>query len=670
MWIVNLALRRPYTFIVLAIFMLISGGLAILRTPKDIFPSINIPVVSVIWTFSGMQPAEIENHITSVYERILTTTVDNIEHIESESLSGVAVVKIFLQPTANVSTGVAQVTAISQNVLKQLPPGITPPLIISYSASNVPVLRLGLSGQKFSEQELNDYALNFVRTQLVTVPGASVPFPYGGKQKFVEINLNYQALQARGITPADVVNAVNAENLIVPSGTAKIGQFEYQVGLNSSPLTIAELNTLPIKTVNNATIYLRDVGNVFSGSTPQTNVVRFNGSRATMLDIIKNGSASTLDVVQGIKNLLPRLKQTLPEGLDTQFLSDQSLFVTASIDGVLREATIAGLLTAVMILIFLGDWRSTVIIAISIPLSILVSIVILSALGQTINIMTLGGLALAVGILVDDATVTIENIHRHIGQGKPTLEAIRDGATQIVFPALVSTLCICIVFVPIFSLSGVAKFLFAPMAESVIFAMFGSFILSRSLVPTLCMFWLKGQHGSSHGQPRKSSRMNFAGHFYRGFNRRFEVFREGYRDFLSICLRHPGMTAVIFVGFSLLSMGLLPFLGQNFFPSVDAGQFDLHVRMRSGTRIEETARRVDLIEQMIRRVIPSGQLDGIIDNLGIPYSGINTSYNTTGTVSAADGDILVSLRPQHEPTNHFIRPIRQRLEQDFPDVTC
>ena len=668
MWIVNLALRRPYTFIVLAIFILISGFLAILRTPKDIFPSINIPVVSVIWTFSGMQPSEIENHITSVYERTLTTTVDNIEHIESESISGVAVVKIFLQPTANVSTGVSQITAVSQNVLKQLPPGITPPLILSYSASNVPVLRLGLTGKNFSEQQLNDLALNFVRTQLVTVPGASVPYPYGGKQKFIEINLNYEALQARGITPADVVNAINAQNLILPSGTAKIGQFEYQIGLNASPPTIHELNTLPIKTINGATIYLRDIGNVISGNTPQTNVVRFNGSRATMLDIIKTGHASTLDVVQGIKNLLPRLRQTLPDGLDTQFLSDQSLFVTASINGVLREAMIAGLLTMLMILIFLGDWRSTMVIAISIPLSILVSIVILSALGETINIMTLGGLALAVGILVDDATVTIENIHRHMGQGKSKLEAIRDGATQIVVPALVSTLCICIVFVPIFSLSGVAKFLFTPMAESVIFAMFGSFILSRSLVPTLCMFWLKGHQESSHEQPRKSSRMNLFERFYQAFNRRFEVFREGYRDLLSICLRHPGTTAVIFVGFSLLSMGLLPFLGQNFFPAVDSGQFDLHVRMRSGTRIEETARQVDRIEQMIRQVIPSGQLDGIIDNLGIPYSGINTSYNTTGTVSAADGDILVSLKPEHESTNQFIRRIRLKLEQDFPDV--
>jgi CzcA family heavy metal efflux pump len=669
MWIVNLALRRPYTFIVLAVFILISGSLAILQTPKDIFPSINVPVVSVIWTFSGMQPTEIENHITSVYERALTTTVDNIEHIESESLSGLAVVKIFLQPTSSIPTSIAQITAASQNILKQLPPGITPPQVLSYSASNVPVLRLGLSSKKFSEQQLNDFALNFVRTQLVTVPGVSVPYPYGGKQKYIEINLNYPALQARGLTASDVVNAVNAENLILPSGTAKIGQFEYQVGLDSSPPTISELNTLPIKTVNGATIYLRDVGNVVSGNIPQTNVVRFNGSRATMLDIIKNGNASTLDVVQGVKNLLPRLKQTLPEGLDIELLSDQSLFVTASINGVVREATIAALLTALMILIFLGDWRSTVIIAISIPLSILISIAVLSALGQTINIMTLGGLALAVGLLVDDATVTIENVHRNMGEKKSTLCAIRDGAAQIASPALVSTLCICIVFLPIFGLSGAAKFLFTPMAEAVILAMIGSFILSRSLVPTLCMFWLKGHHGSSGGKRDQPAKESLFGRFYRGFNRGFEVFREGYRDFLSICLQHPGTTALAFIGFSILSMCLLPFLGQNFFPSVDAGQFDLHVRMKSGTRIEETARRVDLIERMIRQVIPPDQLSGIIDNLGIPYSGINTSYNTTGTVSAADGDILVSLNRKHEPTNNFIRRIRQRLQKDFPDVS-
>jgi len=673
MWIVNLALRRPYTFIVLAIFMLISGGLAILRTPKDIFPGINIPVISVIWTYTGMEPDAIANNITTVYERTLTQTVNNIEHIESESLYGIAVVKIYLQPTANVSAGVAQVTAISQAVLLQLPAGITPPLVLSYNATNVAVLRLGLGGKGFSEQQLNDYALNFVRPQLVTVPGASVPYPYGGKQRYVQVNLNYRAMQARGLTAADVISAVNAQNLILPSGTAKIGQFEYQLGINASPPTIEDLNTLPIKTVNGATIYLRDIGNVINGNIPQTNVVRFNGTRATMLDIIKNGNASTLDVVQGIKNLLPRLEQTLPKGLNLQLLTDQSVFVTDSIIGVVREAAIAALLTALMILIFLGDWRSTVIIAISIPLSIFTSIAILSALGQTINIMSLGGLALAVGLLVDDATVTIENIHRHMGEKKPALEAIRDGAAQIALPALVSTLVICIVFVPIFGLSGIAKFLFTPLAEAVMFAMLASFVLSRSLVPTLCMYLLKGHHGSagSQAQARGGSSLskNFFGRFYQGFNRGFEVFREGYRDFLSICLRHSGITALTFIGFSILSMCLLPLLGQNFFPSVDAGQFDLHVRVRSGTRIEETARRVDLIEQMIRQVIPANQLSGIIDNEGIPYSGINTSYNTTGTVSSADGDILVSLNQGHEPTDKFIRLIRQRLHHDFPDVT-
>jgi multidrug efflux pump subunit AcrB len=674
MWIVNLALRRPYTFIVLAIFILISGGLAILRTPKDIFPSINIPVVAVVWTYTGMEPSEVTSHITSVYERVLTTTVNNIEHIESQSLSGVAVVKIFLQPTADVTAGIAEVTAVSQAILKQLPTGVAPPEILSYNATDVPVLRLGLGGKGFSEQQLNDYATNFVRPQLITVPGAVVPSPYGGKENYVEVNLNYRAMQARGVTPADVISAVNAQNLILPSGTAKIGQFEYQVGMNASPPAIRELNTLPVKTVNGATIYLRDIGNVISGNIPQTNVVRFNGTRATMLDIIKSGNTSTLDVVQGIKNLLPRLAQTLPQGLNLQLLTDQSVLVTDSIDGVVREAAIAALLTAVMILIFLGDWRSTVIIAISIPLSIFASIAVFSALGQTINTMSLGGLALAVGLLVDDATVTIENVHRHMGEKKPTLEAIRDGAAQIALPALVSTLVICIVFVPIFGLSGIPKFLFTPLAEAVMFAMLASFLLSRSLVPTLCMYLLKGHHGSSDEALRvvgSSSlpKKNFFGRFYQGFNRGFEVFREGYRDFLSICLRHSGTTALIFIGFSVLSMCLLPLLGQNFFPSIDAGQFDLHVRVRSGTRIEETARQVDLIEKMIRQVIPANQLTGIIDNEGIPYSGINTAYNDTGTVSSADGDILVSLNHGHEPTDKFVRLIRQRLHHDFPDVT-
>jgi multidrug efflux pump subunit AcrB len=674
MWIVNLALRRPYTFIVLAIFILISGGLAILRTPKDIFPSINIPVVAVVWTYTGMEPSEVTSHITSVYERVLTTTVNNIEHIESQSLSGVAVVKIFLQPTADVTAGIAEVTAVSQAILKQLPTGVAPPEILSYNATDVPVLRLGLGGKGFSEQQLNDYATNFVRPQLITVPGAVVPSPYGGKENYVEVNLNYRAMQARGVTPADVISAVNAQNLILPSGTAKIGQFEYQVGMNASPPAIRELNTLPVKTVNGATIYLRDIGNVISGNIPQTNVVRFNGTRATMLDIIKSGNTSTLDVVQGIKNLLPRLAQTLPQGLNLQLLTDQSVLVTDSIDGVVREAAIAALLTAVMTLIFLGDWRSTVIIAISIPLSIFASIAVFSALGQTINTMSLGGLALAVGLLVDDATVTIENVHRHMGEKKPTLEAIRDGAAQIALPALVSTLVICIVFVPIFGLSGIPKFLFTPLAEAVMFAMLASFLLSRSLVPTLCMYLLKGHHGSSDEALRvvgSSSlpKKNFFGRFYQGFNRGFEVFREGYRDFLSICLRHSGTTALIFIGFSVLSMCLLPLLGQNFFPSIDAGQFDLHVRVRSGTRIEETARQVDLIEKMIRQVIPANQLTGIIDNEGIPYSGINTAYNDTGTVSSADGDILVSLNHGHEPTDKFVRLIRQRLHHDFPDVT-
>src|ERR1700758_2796994 len=561
MWIVNLALGRPQNFIVLAIFILISGGLAILRTPKDIFPSINIPVVAVVWTYTGMEPTQITGHITSVYERVLTTTVNNIEHIESQSLSGVAVVKIFLQPTADVTAGIAEVTSVSQAILKQLPRGIAPPEILSYNATDVPVLRLGLGGKKFSEQQFNDYATNFVRPQLITVPGAVVPSPYGGKERYVEVNLNYHAMQARGVTPADVISAVNAQNLILPSGTAKIGQFEYQVELTPRPPAIRDLNTLPIKTVNGATIYMRDIGNVINGNIPQTNVVRFNGTRATMLDIIKSGNTSTLDVVQGIKNLLPRLAQTLPNGLNLQLLTDQSVLVIESINGVVREAAIAAILTAVMILIFLGDWRSTIIIAISIPLSIFASIAVFSALGQTINTMSLGGLALAVGLLVDDATVTIENVHRHMGEKKPMLEAIRDGAAQIALPALVSTLCICIVFVPIFGLSGIAKFLFTPLAEAVIFAMLASFLLSRSLVPTLCMYLQKWHHGPSENQTRtsgssslaKPARKSFFGRFHEAFDRGFEGFRESYRDFLSVCLRHSGTTALIFIGFSVIS---------------------------------------------------------------------------------------------------------------------
>ena len=669
MWIVNLALRRPYTFIVLAIFILIAGVLSILSAPKDIFPSINIPVISVIWNYTGMAPSEIADHLTTPYERVLTTTVDNIEHIESESLYGIAVVKIFLQPNASVSRGIAQVTSVSQAVLKQLPTATTPPLVLSYSATNVPVVMVGLSG--LSEQQLNDLGLNFVRPQLITVPGVGVPYPYGGKQRTVQIDLNYKALQGYGLTPNDVINSINAQNLILPSGTEKIGRFEYQVGVNASPPTFEQLNAIPIKTLaNGTTVYIRDVAHVYNGSIPQTNIVRFNGKRATLLTIQKTGDASTLDIVQGIKDKLPILKRILPPQLKITTLFDQSIFVTAAIEGVVRETVIAACLTAIMILIFLGDWKSTLIIAISIPLAILSSIAVLTALGQTINIMTLGGLALAVGILVDDATVTIENIDRHLAEGKPALEAIRDGAAQIAVPALVSTMCICIVFVPIFFLSGVAKYLFAPLAEAVIFAMIASYILSRTLVPTLAMYWMKGHGGTPHGTPKK--RFVLFGWFsglHAGFNRRFEKFREGYRDLLSLGLRNAGRLVIVVLGFAAASTVLFPFLGQNFFPTVDTGQFDMHVRTRAGTRIEETANTVDQIEQMIRQIIPANQVDMIVDNMGIPYSGINTSYNNTGTMSPADADILVSLKENHSPTDRFIQAIRARMPHDFPDVT-
>ncbi len=669
MWIVNLALKRPYTFIVLAILILIVGALSIVTTPKDIFPSINIPVISIIWNYPGLSPEDLEQHLTSPFERVLTTTVDNIEHIESQSLLGIAVVKVFLQPTANVATGIAQVTSVSQAVLRQLPVGTTPPLVLSYSASNVAVLRVGLSGKDISEQQLNDFALNFVRTQLITVPGAAVPYPYGGKMRYVSVDLNYQALQAHGLVPADVVSAINAQNLTLPAGTIKIGQFEYQVGLNSSPKTIADLNAIPIKSLpNGSTIYVRDVANIRNGNIPQTNVVRFNGSRGTMLDIQKTGTASTLDIVNGIKDRIPELKQTLPQGLNISLLSDQSIFVTAAIEGVVREAAIAAGLTAILILVFLGDWKSTLIIAISIPLSILSSLAILSALGQTINIMTLGGFALAVGILVDDATVTIENIDRHLAEGKPVLDAIRDGAAQIAVPAFVSTLCICIVFVPVFFLSGVAKYLFSPLAEAVIFAMLSSYILSRTLVPTLAMYWMKEPKQDEHHQAEKPSFFSWFGKFHQAFEKRFEKFREGYRDLLSLALRNAGKIVFVCVAFSVLSVGLFPFLGQDFFPRVDAGRFDMHVRFKPGTRIEETARSVDKIETMIRQAIPADQLTSIIDNLGIPYSGINLSYNTTGTMSAADGDILVELAPKHKPTDIFTQAIRDRMMHDYPDV--
>ncbi|HEY2122069.1 MAG TPA: efflux RND transporter permease subunit [Chthoniobacterales bacterium] len=671
MWIVALALRRPYTFTVFAILILIAGLVAIVRTPKDIFPSINIPVISVLWSYTVMSAEGMESHITSQFERILTTTVDNIEHIESQSIYGGSIVKVYLHPGASVPTGIAQVTSVAQAVLRQLPVGMTPPLVLSYTASNVPVVRIGLSGKDLSEQQLNDLALQFVRTQLITVPGVAVPYPYGGKQRYVSVDLNYQKLQALGMTPTDVVTAISNQNVILPSGTMKIGQFEYQVGMNASPEAIEELNAIPIRTApNGTTIYVRDVANVRNGFVPQTNIVRFDGSRATMLDVQKTGSASTLDIVDGIKKKLPEIKQTLPPGaesLNLTLLTDQSIFVSASIQGVIREAIIAACLTALMILLFLSSWRSTLIICVSIPLSILCSIVVLSALGETINIMTLGGMALAVGILVDDATVEIENIHRNMAEGGTMEQCILNGASQIAVPAFVSTLCICIVFVPIFFLSGVARYLFVPLAEAVVFAMLASYLLSRTVVPTFAKFLLPPEmerhFSTEHPKPK-----TVFGKISQSFESGFSRFREGYRDLLSTCLRHPKVTVVGVIGFAALSMLLLPFLGQDFFPSVDAGRFDMHIRMKPGIRVEETARTADQIEGMLRQIIPANQLEGIIDNLGIPYSGINLSYNTSGTISAADGDILVSLNEHHDSTNGFIREIRKRMAQEFPDV--
>jgi multidrug efflux pump subunit AcrB len=671
MWIVALALRRPYTFTVFAILILIAGVVAIVRSPKDIFPSINIPVVSVLWNYSGMSPEGMETHITSLFERGLTTTVDNIEHIESQSMYGSAIVKVFLQPTASLAAGVAQVTSISQAALRQMPPGMTPPLVIAYTATNVPVLRVGLSGQGLSEQQLNDLALQFVRTQIITVPGAAVPYPYGGKQRYVSVDLNYQKLQALQMTPTDVVNAMGNQNLILPSGTMKIGPFEYQVDLNSSPQTIEELNALPIKSLpNGTTIYVRDVANVRNGFIPQTNVVRFDGSRAAMLDIQKIGAASTLDIVDGVRKILPQIKQTLPPGaenLNLILLTDQSIFVSAAIENVIREAVIAAALTALMILLFLSSWRSTLIICVSIPLSILCSIVVLSMLGETINIMTLGGMALAVGILVDDATVEIENIHRNMAEGGDMHHCILQGAAQIAVPAFVSTLCICIVFVPIFFLAGTAKYLFVPLAEAVVFAMLASYLLSRTVVPTFAKFLLPPELGRHRSHEPVTPKTIF-GRISQGFEANFSKFREGYRDLLSICLRHPKITVIAVLAFAVISLGLFPFLGEDFFPSVDAGRFDMHIRMKAGTRIEETARTTDEVEHMLRQIIPASQLEGIIDNLGIPYSGINTSYNTSGTTSAADGDIIVSLKENHGPTNQFIRTMRRQMPQQFPGV--
>jgi multidrug efflux pump subunit AcrB len=665
MWIVRLALRRPYTFAVLALLLLILGPVSILNTPVDIFPDINIPVVSVIWNYQGLAPEDMANRIIYITERALTTTVNDIEHIESQSMYGVAVVKIFFQPHVDIAAAVAQVTAISQTQLRQLPPGTTPPLVITYTASSVPILQLGISGQGLSEQQLNDYALNFIRTQLVTVEGAAIPFPYGGKMRQVQVDLNLDLLKAKNLSPADVVNAISAQNLILPVGTMKLGLFEYELETNSAPETIAELNDLPIKQVNGAVVTLHDIGHVRDGFPPQTNIVRVDGQRAALISVIKNGGTSTLKIIGDVYHMLPMLAQQLPPQLRMTPLGDQSIFVRGAIDGVVREGIIAGCLTAIMILVFLGSWRSTLIIAVSIPLSVLVSLIVLGALGETINIMTLGGLALAVGILVDDATVEIENINRNLEEGKEVEQAILDGAAQIAVPAFVSTLSICIVFVPMFFLGGVAKFLFVPLAEAVVFAMLASYFLSRTIVPTMAKYLLQ-EHDPAAESKKRASR-NPLVRAQLAFEERFERLRSGYFALLQLAVDHSGVFLMLFLVFTVGSFVLLyPWLGQDFFPSVDAGQFLIHVRAQTGTRIEETANLCDQVDNAIRRVIPKSELVTIIDNIGIPYSGLNLSYSSTGVVGPADADITVSLTKKHHPTEDYLKQLRYSLPRQFP----
>lgn len=666
MWIVRLALRRPYKFVVAAILILIMGGLAIVRTPTDIFPAINIPVISIVWNYNGLSARDMNDRIVSNYERFMSTVVNDVEHIESQSLNGIAVVKVFFQPNVQLPGAIAQVTAVSQTVLRQAPPGTVPPLVITYNAATVPVLQLALSSQTLSEQSVFDLGVNFMRPRLVTIPGVAIPYPYGGKQRQIMVDLDPGAMQAKGLAPADVVNAISAQNLILPSGTAKIGSIEYQVDMNGSPQTVDELNRLPIRTTGNNTVYIGDVAHVRDGFPPQTNIARVNGTRASLLTIQKNGNASTLDIISNVKRLLPIIETGLPPEMEVQPLSDQSLFVQASINGVAREAMIAACLTGFMILVFLGSWRSTLIIAVSIPLSILSSIIVLSALGETINIMTLGGLALAVGILVDDATVGIENINRNLDQGKETLQAILDGAQQIAVPAFVSTLCICIVFVPMFFLTGVARYLFVPLAEAVTFAMIASYLLSRTLVPTMAKYLLHGPGHHAGGSATKSQ--NIFVRIQENFETGFERFRDGYQRILARAIRHQLAFGTCFLAACTLSFALLPFVGQDFFPQVDSGEFKLHLRAPTGTRIEETAAICDQVENAIRREIPPSELASIIDIVGLPYSGLNLTYSTSGPIGAGDADIMVELAANHRPMAEYLHDLRRKLTHDFPGV--
>jgi CzcA family heavy metal efflux pump len=662
-WLVRIALERPYTFIVLALLIVIFGPLAAMKTPTDIFPNIGIPVIGVAFQYAGLSPDDMSSRIITPYERVLTTTVNDIEHTESQSLYGIGIVKIFFQPNVDIRTATAQVTSVSQTVIRFMPAGSQPPLILNYSASTVPVLQLATSSNILSEQQILDLSQNFMRPQLATVQGAAIPFSYGGKTRQIQVDLDPAAMQAVGLSAIDVQNALANQNQIVPGGDIKIGSYQYTLRLNDAAATIDALNYLPVKTVNGATVFMKDVAHVRDGSAPQQSVVHVNGGRAVLTTVLKNGSASTLDVVQGVKDMLPKLRQLLPPSFRIDALNDQSVFVKAAISGVVREGTLAAALTSLMILLFLGSWRSTLIIAVSIPLAVLCALVGLWATGQTLNIMTLGGLALAVGILVDDATVTIENINWHLEQGKQVVPAILDGANQIATPAFVSTLCICTAFVPMFALPGVAGFLFMPLAMSVVFAMIASFILSRTLVPTMAMYLLK-PHAAGHQHLGSSG--NMFGRFQRGFEQKFESLREQYRNLLSLALTYRRLFVTGFVIFVLLSLVLAPFLGSNFFPSVDTGQITLHVRPPVGTRVEDTAQLFARIEDQIHAVIPRREISSIVDNLGLPVSGINTIYNNSGLIGEQDGDIFVSLNDDHHSTAAYVRKLRELLPRTFP----
>lgn len=670
MWIVRLALRRPYTFVVAALVLLLLTPFVLLRTPTDVFPEIDIPVISVVWVYNGLNAKEVEERIVYNHERMISTLVNDIEHIESTAYNGAGVIKVFLQPGASVTEGVAQITASGQTVLRFLPPGINPPFIIRYNASSVPILQYSLASSKFSEQELQDMAMNRIRVGLATVRGASVPGPAGGKARVVAVDIDLPALESKNLAPQDVVGAFNAQNFMLPSGTAKIGETEYSIALNTNAEVISALNDLPIKTVGGAVIRIGDVAHVHDGYQPQQNIVRLNGVRGVLLTILKSGAASTLSVVDGVKKAMPRILSGLPPELEASEFADQSLFVRAAVNDVVKEGVIAAALTAMMILLFLGSWKSTFIIALSIPLSILTSLAALSALGETINLMTLGGLALAVGILVDDATVEIENIHRQMAMGKSNIQAILDGAQEIAMPAFVSTLCICIVFVPMFFLTGVARHLFVPLAEAVVFAMLASYALSRTLVPTLVMWFYRNIEG---GHPVDTGKSSFwlrpFARLQRVFEHGFDRFREGYRRLLGAVLSHRILFAMLFLAFCAGTGALIPQLGQNFFPTVDAGQFRLHVRAPGGTRIEETTRLVDRIEAVIREVVPARELAGVLDNIGIPSGGIPLTYLDNGVTGTGDADILVSLNRDHRPTDDYVRQLRTRLGREFAGST-